>query len=139
MISCMISNFKMMFVTYDIIFLLSCREASKPQCKRLDQGNTNRNQLVLGPTTRVSSISHSIEPGLQSLHPGTISYCADRGVPQLQIIGKTMSTMLKDHYLTNHPNPGQAGSPAKKGLHVKKHLEVFGGRFPLGDLGIPWC
>lgn len=129
----------MMFVTYDIIFLLSCREASKPQCKRLDQGNTNRNQLVLGPTTRVSSISHSIEPGLQSLHPGTISYCADRGVPQLQIIGKTMSTMLKDHYLTNHPNPGQAGSPAKKGLHVKKHLEVFGGRFPLGDLGIPWC
>ncbi len=56
--------------------------------KYLVQGNTNRNQLVLAPNTHVSSISHWTEPGLQSLRPGTISYCADRGVPQLQIIAK---------------------------------------------------
>lgn len=124
-----------MFVTYDIIFLFSCREASKFQCKRLDQGNKNRNQLVLGPTTHVSSISHSIEPGLQSLQPGTISYCADRGVPQLQIIGKTMSTLLKDHYLTTpqtQETQDRQVSPAKMGLHVKKLSKSSGDVFHLG-------
>ena len=63
---------------------------------------------------------------LQS-QPGTISYCADRGVPQLQIIGKTMSTLLKDHYLTLQTQERQVSLP-KKGA-MWKNLS----KFHLGD------